>query len=60
MENLVKGKDFKKLINRAKKLGAEFLDYSSRKNNKYVVTLPGGKKIHFGCNKHSDYLIHKD
>ena len=36
MENLVKGKDFKKLINRAKKLSAKYLDYSSRKNNKYV------------------------
>ena len=60
MENLVKGKDFKKLVNRAKELGAKSLDYSSRKHNKYVVTLPGGKKIHFGYNKYSDYLIHKD
>lgn len=60
MENLVKGKDFKKLVNGAKELGAKSLDYSSRKHNKYVVTLPGGKKIHFGYNKYSDYLIHKD
>ena len=60
MENLVKGKDFKKLVNRAKELGAKSLDYSSRKHNKYVVTLPGGKKIHFGYNKYSDYLIHED
>ena len=60
MENLVKGKDFMKLINRAKELGAKYLDYSSRKHNKYVVTLPGRKKIHFGSDKYSDYLIHKD
>ena len=60
MEKLVKGKDFKKLINRAKELGAKSLNYSSRKNSKYVVTFPGGKKIHFGNNKYSDYLIHKD
>ena len=60
MENLVKGKDFKKLIKKAKDLGAESLDYSSRKHNKYVVTLPGSKKVHFGNNKYSDYLIHKD
>lgn len=60
MDYLVKEKDFKKLINRAKELGAKYLDYSSRKNNKYVVILLGGKKIHFGNNKYSDYLIHKD
>ena len=60
MDYLVKGKDFKKLINRAKELGAKYLDYSSRKNKKYVVTLPGSKKIHFASNKYSDYLIHKD
>ena len=37
---LVSGKDFKKLTQNAKKLGAESLDYSTRKNNKYMVTLP--------------------
>ena len=57
---LVSGKDFKKLTQNAKKLGAEFIDYSTRKNNKYVVTLPGGKKVHFGSSQHPDYLIHKD
>ena len=41
---VVTGKDFDKLTKKAKKLGAESLDYSKQKNNKYVVTLPGGKK----------------
>ena len=45
---LVKGKEFKKLTKKAKKLGAKFLDYSTRKNNKYVATRSSGKKIHFG------------
>ena len=57
---VVSGKDFKKLTKNAIKLGAESLDYSTRKNNKYVATLPNGKKVHFGSPKYSDYLIHKD
>ena len=57
---VVKGKDFQKLNKKAKKLGAESLDYSRRKNNKYVVKLPSGKNLHFGSSQHSDYLIHKD
>ena len=57
---VVKGKDFQKLIKKAKKLGAESLDYSKRKNNKYVVKLPSGKNLHFGSSQYSDYLIHKD
>ena len=57
---VVSGKEFKKLTRNAKKLGAESLDYSSRKNNKYMATLPGGKKIHFGSPNYPDYLIHKD
>ena len=57
---LVSGKEFKKLVRNAKKLGAEFLDYSTRKNNKYMATLPGGKKVHFGSPKYPDYLIHQD
>ena len=48
------------LAGNAKKLGAESLDYSTRKNNKYMATLPGGKKIHFGSPKYPDYTIHKD
>ena len=50
---VVTGKEFKKL-------GAESLDYSTRKNNKYVATLPIGKKIHFGSAQYPDFLIHKD
>ena len=42
-----------------KKLGAKYLDYSKRKNKKYVVEYEG-KKIHFGSTKYEDYLIHKD
>ena len=57
---LVSGKEFKKLVRNAKKLGAEFLDYSTRKNNKYMATLPGGKEVHFGSTKYPDYLIHQD
>ena len=57
---LVSGKEFKKLTRNAKKLGAESLDYSTRKNNKYMVTLPSGKKVHFGSSKYPDYLTHKD
>ena len=57
---VVKGKDFQKLSKKAKKLGAESLDYSKRKNNKYVVKLPSGKNLHFGSSQYPDYLIHKD
>ena len=42
---LESGKYFKNLVRNAKKLGAESLDYSTRKNNKYMVTLPSGKKF---------------
>ena len=57
---VVTGKDFKKLTRNAIKLGAESLDYSTRKNNKYMATLPSGKKVHFGSPKYPDYTIHKD
>ena len=57
---VVKGKDFQKLSKNAKKLGAESLDYSKRKNNKYVVKLPSGKNLHFGSSQYPDFLIHKD
>ena len=57
---VVSGKEFKKLTRKAKKLGAQSLDYSTRKNNKYVATLSSGKKIHFGSSQHPDYRIHKD
>ena len=57
---VVSGKEFKKLTRKAKKLGADSLGYSTRKNNKYMATLPGGKKIHFGSPNYPDYLIHQD
>ena len=57
---VVKGKEFKKLTKMAKKLGADSLDYSKRKNNKYVVTLQNGKKLHFESSQYPDFLIHKD
>ena len=58
-KTLVEGNDFKKLQRKAKKLGAKSLDYSNRKNNKYVVDYEG-KKIHFGSKKYEDYLTRKD
>ena len=57
---LVSGKGFEKLTRNAKKLGGESLDYSTRKNNKYMVTFKSGKKVHFGSTKYADYLTHKD
>ena len=57
---LVSGKEFKKLTRNAKKLGSESLDYSTRKNSKYMATLSSGKKVHFGSSKYPDYLIHQD
>ena len=56
----LEGKDFDRLIKNAKKLGAQTLDYSTRKNSKYMVTLPGGKKVHFGSTKYPDFTIHMD
>ena len=44
---LVQGDDFKKLQKKAKKLGASSLDYSKRKNYKYIIEYDN-KKIHFG------------
>ena len=57
---ILEGPDFNRLIKNAKKLGAESLDYSTRKNSKYMATLPGGKKVHFGSPKYPDFTIHKD
>ena len=57
---VVKGKELKKLTKKGKKLGAESLDYSKRKHNKYVATLPSVKNIHFGSAQYPDFLIHKD
>ena len=57
---VVTGKAFEKLTKKAKKLGAKSLDYSKRKNNKYVVRLSTGKNLHFGSPQYPDFLIHKD
>ena len=54
------GDKFTDLTRRALKLGAESLDYSTRKNNKYMAILPSGKKVHFGSPNYPDYLIHND
>ena len=59
-KNVLTGEDFKILSKNAKDLGAESLDYSKRKNNKYMVKLPNGKKVHFGSPKYEDFTIHKD
>ena len=58
-KTLAEGDDFKKLQKKAKKLGASSLDYSKRKNNKYMVEY-NGKKIHFGSANTEDFIIHKD
>ena len=54
---LVQGADFKKLQKKAKKLGANCLQYSKRKNRKYMVEY-NDKKIHFGSAQTEDYLTH--
>ena len=56
---LVQGSNFKKLQKKAKKLGADSLQYSKRKNLKYMVEY-NDKKIHFGSAKTEDYLTHHD
>ena len=60
IKTIVEGEDFRKLQRKAKKLGAKSLDYSKRKDMKYVVELETGKKINFGSAKYEDYLLHKD
>ena len=59
-KNILTGSEFEELVKKAKELGAESLGYSTRKNNKYMVQLPDGKKIHFGSPKYEDFLGHKD
>ena len=56
---LAQGVNFKKLQKKAKKLGADSLQYSKRKNYKYMIEYDG-KKIHFGSANTEDYLTHKD
>ena len=54
---LAQGDDFKKLQKKAKKLGASSLQYSKRKNYKYLIEYDN-KKIHFGSANTEDYLTH--
>ena len=56
---LAQGDNFKKLQKKAKKLGADSLQYSKRKNYKYMVEY-NDKKIHFGSAKTEDYITHHD
>ena len=56
---LVQGVNFKKLQKKAKKLGADSLQYSKRKNHKYMVEY-NNKKIHFGSAKSEDFITHQD
>ena len=56
---LAQGANFKRLQKKAKKLGADSLQYSKRKNLKYMVEY-NDKKIHFGSAKTEDYLTHHD
>ena len=58
-KTLIQGDYFKRLQKKAKKLGASSLDYSKRKNNKYMIEY-NGKKIHFGSVNTEDFIIHKD
>lgn len=59
-KNLVDGEEFRTLQKKAKRHGARSLDYSKRKDKKYVVVTKSGKKIHFGSTRYEDYLSHKD
>ena len=56
---LAQGDNFKKLQKKAKKLGADSLRYSKRKNYKYMIEYDD-KKIHFGSTNTEDYITHKD
>ena len=58
---IVTGKDFELLRRRAKFIyGAKDLNYSDRKNKKYMVTLKNNVKIHFGDSWYDDFLSHQD
>ena len=52
---LLKVKILRNYKKNAIKLGFKPLDYSKRKNSKYVVTLESGKKVYFGLPKYEDY-----
>ena len=56
---IAQGDDFKKLQKKAKKLGADSLQHSNRKNYKYMTEYDN-KKIHFGSANTEDFITHKD
>ena len=58
-KNLIPESELRKLRKKAAILGADSLDYSRRKNYKYVVEY-NDKKIHFGSIKTDDYINHHD
>ena len=58
-KNLIPESDLRKLRKKAEILGTDSLDYSKRKNYKYVVEY-NDKKIHFGSAKTDDYINHHD
>ena len=58
-KNLIPESELRKLRKKAKTLGADSLDYSRRKNYKYVVEY-NDKKIHFGSINTEDYINHHD
>ena len=58
-KNLIPESELRKLRKKAKTLGADYLDYSGRKNYKYVVEY-NDKKIHFGSINTDDYINHHD
>ena len=60
-KNLVCDLEFFMLKDRAiNNFEAEDLDYSDRKNKKYVVTLKNGNKVHFGDPRYEDFINDKD
>ena len=58
-KNLIPESELRKLRKKATTLGADYLDYSRRKNYKYVIEY-NDKKIHFGSIKTDDYINHHD
>ena len=58
-KNLLPETELRKLRRKAKSLGGDNLNYSGRKNYKYVVEY-NDNKIHFGSPKTDDYINHQD
>ena len=52
-------KEFKKLRNKAMRLGASKFDISKKANYKYYVVF-NNRTIHIGHKKYSDFTWHKD